>query len=806
MVDEITNPPDEALTLPFLKAANLSPWTVICCESGHPPTDIHNVPGNRDFDKVVRLSRRTYQHPHTTKAQQKEFRQRLMGRYNFGVWNDRTKSYGPYYAETAQLTKRFLQKKAFYILNKSYRPDPNVTELLYQAPNAIRQLFNGLPDPEYDDEVEVLVVVPPPGQAPAPLLPAPPALQAPPQLLAAVAPPAAAPPPAALPPPPPPPAPQAVLPPPPIASRSIVRGIKAFGTILAVLVAFFVFSSILGMGVLFGHEIAVSVGLTNFKSTAPTASTGSATTTGRFFPPRTLVRDASPVDVGPNLDGTMESSAIDFDLAPAVDPIDVRRVDGDLHADPSRNVTGRMRLADDSPGCVEEPPWSDIAVAPGTASDNRLADTPVAPSTVARVDDVIEDTTDCPPIHEHHIPDGGPILGGMDMSSTSGCIFVAPDTCVVDTVVCCECDDIAEMDIKTGVGTDSVSDEDTKDKAITGEANESNDHGSTSSFLFLYVGGVLAGIFVICIVLASDAFRDTSDRDPQCLVSEKSKQTPATGDPTKRVTDATKPSSGRLVLASSTPEPTTSEENNQPATGQSKSPVINDLTTRNAETRNFDLVLLRKEILRISRDSKDMSKEMTAWTGFIRCLDQKVELQGNKFLQAMARQTEVLMELFLANVNHTTQSLRAATTVPAIEEGVSVGATTASDTSAADGVRGNATATTPDTIEDRDDDRDDADGLRSDITVSTSTTIEDGDDIRDGNVEDRSGDSREQKRKRNAPFTNVSTNWNQFKNGTKKRAKNLGKKAKKPYKFVRNVFKNGKSEEESHLPVESPLL
>ena len=527
-----------------------------------------------------------------------------------------------------------------------------------------------------------------------------------------------------------------------------------------------------------------------------------------MFPSSTLVPDAGPVDVGPNLDGTNESPAINFDLAPSVDPIDVRRVDGTLHADPSRNVTGRrMRLEDDySPGCVEEPLWSDIAVAPGTAIGNGLADTTITTSTVVRVKDAIEDATDCPSINEHHIPVGDPIREGTAMSSTSGCIFVARDTCTIDTFVCCEYGDTATINIKTGGGTDSVSDEDTKDKAITGEANESNDRGSTSSFLFLYVGGVLAGIFVICIVLASDAFRDTSDRDPQCLVSEKSKQTPATGDPTKRVTDATKPSSGRLVLASSTPEPTTSEENNQPATGQSKSPVINDLTTRNAETRNFDLVLLRKEILRISRDSKDMSKEMTAWTGFIRCLDQKVELQGNKFLQAMARQTEVLMELFLANVNHTTQSLRAATTVPAIEEGVSVGATTASDTSAADGVRGNATATTPDTIEDRDDDRDDADGLRSDITVSTSTTIEDGDDIRDGNVEDRSGDSREQKRKRNAPFTNVSTNWNQFKNGTKKRAKNLGKKAKKPYKFVRNVFKNGKSEEESHLPVESPLL
>lgn len=142
-------------------------------------------------------------------------------------------------------------------------------------------------------------------------------------------------------------------------------------------------------------------------------------------------------------------------------------------------------------------------------------------------------------------------------------------------------------------------------------------------------------------------------------------------------------------------------------------------------------------------------------------------------------------------------------TAVAIEERASVGATTASDTSAADGLRGNATATTPDTIEDRDDDRDDADGLRSDITVSTSTTIIDArDDIRDSNVEDRSEDSREEnnmsvkKRKWNAPLFN-------FCNRTKKRFKNLGKKAKKFHPYSSQP---GNGEEESHLPVGSTLL
>lgn len=227
----------------------------------------------------------------------------------------------------------------------------------------------------------------------------------------------------------------------------------------------------------------------NLKFTAPTVSTGCANTTGRFFPSSTMVPDASPVDVGPNLDGTNEYPAIDFELAPPVDPIDVRRVDGTLNAVPSRNVTGRrMRLEDDAPGgCVEEPPWSTIAVTPGTAIHNCLADTTVATSTAVRVNDAIEDATDCPSSNEHQIPVGDPIREGTDMSSTSGCIFVAPDTCVIDTFVCCECDDIAEMDIKTGDRTDSVSDEDTKKEATTGEANESNDRGSTSSFFFFFV-------------------------------------------------------------------------------------------------------------------------------------------------------------------------------------------------------------------------------------------------------------------------------------------------------------------------------
>ena len=56
--------------------------------------------------------------------------------------------------------------------------------------------------------------------------------------------------------------------------------------------------------------------------------------------------------------------------------------------------------------------------------------------------------------------------------------------------------------------------------------------------------------------------------------------------------------------------------------------------------------------------------------------------------------------------------------------------------------------------------------------------------------------------KKNGPWRNFATKLNQFKNGTKKLGKNLGERAKKSCKFVRNVFKNGKSEEESHLPME----
>lgn len=164
----ITNPPDEAVEIAFLKA-RLNPWIVIVCGPGHPPKDILNCPGNRDFDKVVRLSRRTYQHHLTTKAQKKEFRNRLVARFQFVVWNDPTRSYIPFYKETEQKTRADLRDKASKVLAKSYTPDPNVTERLYATTNAIKQLFRGLPDPNYDDNVVVVAVVPAPAPTPAPL-------------------------------------------------------------------------------------------------------------------------------------------------------------------------------------------------------------------------------------------------------------------------------------------------------------------------------------------------------------------------------------------------------------------------------------------------------------------------------------------------------------------------------------------------------------------------------------------------------------------------------------------------------------
>ena len=122
---DITNPPDEAVEIAFLKA-RLNPWIVIVCGPGHPPKDILNCPGNRDFDKVVRLSRRSYQHG--TKAQRKVIRDLLIGRFQFLVWNDPTRSYIPFYKETEQKTRAALQDKALKALAKSYTPNPNVTE------------------------------------------------------------------------------------------------------------------------------------------------------------------------------------------------------------------------------------------------------------------------------------------------------------------------------------------------------------------------------------------------------------------------------------------------------------------------------------------------------------------------------------------------------------------------------------------------------------------------------------------------------------------------------------------------------
>ena len=175
----IENPPKKALALDFLKARLLSNTrTVICCNAGNLPKGIFNCPGNRLFDQLARMLRPTYQHHRTTPEQQGDIRNRLAARFLFVVWKEWAQSYVPFYRESEQKTRRFLQDKVRNILKKL--PDPNDPVRIYAIPDGINRLFNGLPDLEYEDEVEVIGVLPapalaaPPAPAPRPQLPPPP--------------------------------------------------------------------------------------------------------------------------------------------------------------------------------------------------------------------------------------------------------------------------------------------------------------------------------------------------------------------------------------------------------------------------------------------------------------------------------------------------------------------------------------------------------------------------------------------------------------------------------------------------------
>lgn len=162
----IENPPPEALALAFLKARLSNTRKVICCNAGNLPRDIFNCPGNRLFDQLARMLRPTYQHHLTTKEQQGDIRNQFTDRFQFVVWKGWAQSYAPFYRESEQKTRRFLQDKVRNILKRPL--DPNVPVRIYAIPDEVDRLFNDRPDPEYEDEVEVLVVVPPPAQAPAP--------------------------------------------------------------------------------------------------------------------------------------------------------------------------------------------------------------------------------------------------------------------------------------------------------------------------------------------------------------------------------------------------------------------------------------------------------------------------------------------------------------------------------------------------------------------------------------------------------------------------------------------------------------
>ena len=313
-----------------------------------------------------------------------------------------------------------------------------------------------------------------------------------------------------------------------IAPGSICRGIMVFGKYLMVLLIIFLLSAVLafssGMGLSFGW---VYFELHNPFLTGPTARTGGTSTTDPLSPPYTTTPTpvASPVPVattvatvehhtgisdGPTLEGKNESNAIDFDLvAPPVDPTgDSTVATPPVVFSPSKTtpVASPVTVATVEPhtGIADGPTFQGKNESPAIDFDllppvNPIGDRTVANSPVAVVTDAIKSATNRTATHKDQTDIDDPILG-TDMSPTIvGCMFLAPDTCIIDNFVCCECDD-TEMGIKTGGGTDLVSDEDTKEEATTGDANESNDRGSTSSFRVLCIGGVLMVLVVICIV------------------------------------------------------------------------------------------------------------------------------------------------------------------------------------------------------------------------------------------------------------------------------------------------------------------
>ena len=170
--DTIAKPPPEAVALAFLKAQLQNTLIYILCGRGKPTAGIHNCPGNRDFDAIARLLSPSYQHA-VTQEEKNYIRDQLIARFQFVVWYPRTRSYIPFYKETEQKTRRFLELKARAALTRTYPLDPNVPVRIYATLNAIGRFFNDRPDPEYHDdddyEVTVLAVVPAPAPLPAPL-------------------------------------------------------------------------------------------------------------------------------------------------------------------------------------------------------------------------------------------------------------------------------------------------------------------------------------------------------------------------------------------------------------------------------------------------------------------------------------------------------------------------------------------------------------------------------------------------------------------------------------------------------------